>query len=153
MFTRIWHCVRQRGNNSVQIIQGRASLKFQSCFYLNQQFYGKNVNRCIQLRLMPLQFKFFKNYHHFLTLHIGKMSPYCSLQVLGNGLLVGCTQAIIDPRNANPHSGVVPLPLALLVFAIILAFGYNTGCPINPGMDFAGRLFTAVAGWGTEPFT
>lgn len=73
--------------------------------------------------------------------------------VLGNGLLVGCTQAIIDPKNANPHSGVIPLPLALLVFAIILAFGYNTGSPINPGMDFGGRLFTMVAGWGTEPFT
>jgi glycerol uptake facilitator-like aquaporin len=40
----------------------------------------------------------------------------------------------------------------LLVVAIGMTFGFNSGYAINPARDFGPRLFTAVAGWGTEVF-
>jgi len=41
----------------------------------------------------------------------------------------------------------------LLVFAIGIAFGANTGYAINPARDLGPRLFTLFTGWGKEPWT
>ena len=60
--------------------------------------------------------------------------------------------AITDARNAPPASGMAPLIVGLLVAVIGMSFGFNAGYAINPARDFAPRLFTAVAGWGTEVF-
>ena len=40
----------------------------------------------------------------------------------------------------------------LLVVGIGAAFGVNSGYAINPARDLGPRVFTAVAGWGTEVF-
>jgi aquaporin-3 len=66
--------------------------------------------------------------------------------------LVGLTIAVIDPNNAKAHTGVQPIPLAFIVYGIVMAFGHNTGAPINPAMDLGARLFTAAAGWGSDVF-
>ena len=36
---------------------------------------------------------------------------------------------------------------------IPLSFGFNAGYAINPARDFSPRLFTLIAGWGTETFS
>ena len=57
-----------------------------------------------------------------------------------------------DPKNAPPPAGLTPVVVGLLVLLIGATFGYNSGYAINPARDFGPRLFTAVAGWGTDVF-
>ncbi len=47
---------------------------------------------------------------------------------------------------------LVPVLVGLVVLNIGIAFGYNCGYAINPARDFAPRLFTLMAGFGTETF-
>lgn len=73
-------------------------------------------------------------------------------QVVGTAILMGAIFAITDARNTPPAAGMVPLVVGLLVMGIGMAFGFNSGYAINPARDFGPRLFTAVAGWGSEVF-
>lgn len=74
-------------------------------------------------------------------------------EVVGTALLVGCLFAIGDEMNkpASPFSQ--PGAVALLVVAIGMAFGMNTGYAINPARDLGPRLFSMCAGWGSRVFT
>jgi MIP family channel proteins len=74
-------------------------------------------------------------------------------EVVGTALLVGCLFAIGDEMNkpASPFSQ--PGAVGLLVVAIGMAFGMNTGYAINPARDLGPRLFSLCAGWGTKVFT
>ncbi|KAG3245000.1 hypothetical protein PI124_g10238 [Phytophthora idaei] len=74
-------------------------------------------------------------------------------EVVGTALLMGCIFAIGDELNkpANPYTQ--PSAVALLVVAIGMAFGMNSGYAINPARDFGPRLFSWIAGWGSEVFT
>ena len=73
-------------------------------------------------------------------------------QFVGTMLLMLVVLAISDARNAPPAAGMGPLIVGLLVTVIGMSFGYNAGYAINPARDFGPRLFTAVAGWGSEVF-
>lgn len=73
-------------------------------------------------------------------------------QVVGTALLVGCIFALTDRRNGAPEAGLGPLLVGALVLAIGMTYGVNSGYAINPARDFGPRLFTAVAGWGSEVF-
>jgi MIP family channel proteins len=73
-------------------------------------------------------------------------------QVVGTAILMGVIFAISDARNVPPPAGLAPLLVGLLVVGIGAAFGFNSGYAINPARDFGPRLFTAIAGWGTEVF-
>lgn len=73
-------------------------------------------------------------------------------QVVGTALLMGVILAITDPRNVPPPAGLTPVVVGLLVLLIGATFGFNSGYAINPARDFGPRLFTAVAGWGTDVF-
>lgn len=73
-------------------------------------------------------------------------------QFVGTALLMLVVLAISDARNAPPAAGMGPLIVGLLVAVIGMSFGYNAGYAINPARDLGPRLFTAVAGWGTDVF-
>merc|ERR1712168_1297956 len=43
--------------------------------------------------------------------------------------------------------------IGMLVFVIGATFGLNRGYGINPARDLVPRIFTAIAGWKSAPFT
>ena len=73
-------------------------------------------------------------------------------QIVGTAVLVLVVFAVTDPRNSPPQANITPVVVGLLVVAIGMAYGLNSGYAINPARDFGPRLFTALAGWGGEVF-
>jgi len=73
-------------------------------------------------------------------------------QVVGTALLMAVIFALSDSRNSPAPAGLAPVVVGLLVVLIGATFGFNSGYAINPARDFGPRLFTAVAGWGSEVF-
>jgi MIP family channel proteins len=72
-------------------------------------------------------------------------------QVVGTALLLLVLFALGDRRNAGPAGGG-PVLVGALVVLIGMTFGFNAGYAINPARDLGPRLFTAIAGWGSEVF-
>ncbi len=73
-------------------------------------------------------------------------------QVVGTAILVAVILGITDQRNAPAPAGLAPVIVGLLVVGIGTAFGTNSGYAINPARDFGPRMFTSLAGWGSEVF-
>jgi MIP family channel proteins len=73
-------------------------------------------------------------------------------QIVGTALLVLVICALIDDRNSAPGAKIGPFLIGLLVVAIGMCFGFNSGYAINPARDLGPRLFTLIAGWGGEVF-
>lgn len=73
-------------------------------------------------------------------------------QIVGTALLLLCIFALTDSRNTAPEAKLGPLLVGAAVFLIGMTFGYNAGYAINPARDLGPRLFTAMAGWGSEVF-
>src|SRR5919201_1001389 len=73
-------------------------------------------------------------------------------QIVGTALLVAVIFALGDRRNLPPAPAIAPVIVGALVIAIGASFGYNAGYAINPARDFGPRLFTALAGWGSDVF-
>ncbi|NXM00078.1 AQP7 protein, partial [Tyrannus savana] len=68
-------------------------------------------------------------------------------------MLVLGVHVIHDDKNNAALKGTQPLICGVLVLGIGLGMGMNTGYAINPSRDLPPRIFTAIAGWGTEVFT
>jgi MIP family channel proteins len=73
-------------------------------------------------------------------------------QIVGTALLVTLVFALTDRRNLAPDPRFGPVLFGAAVVLIGMTFGYNAGYAINPARDFGPRLFTALAGWGSEVF-
>lgn len=73
-------------------------------------------------------------------------------QIVGTALLLLCIFALTDSRNTAPEARLGPLLVGAVVFLVGMTFGYNSGYAINPARDLGPRLFTAMAGWGSEVF-
>lgn len=69
-------------------------------------------------------------------------------EVLGTFLLVYLILAITDARSAPPLANLAPLIIGMLVVAIGMSFGVDSGYAINPARDFGPRIFAWMAGWG-----
>jgi MIP family channel proteins len=84
--------------------------------------------------------------------------PFLSLagglvdQVVGTAILLLVISALGDTRNSAPAANMSPLLIGLLVVAIGMTFGFNSGYAINPARDLGPRLFTLMGGWGVEVF-
>jgi glycerol uptake facilitator protein len=65
-------------------------------------------------------------------------------EFLGTALLLGLILTIIDARNQPVQANLNPLIIGLLIVAIGLSFGLNTGYAINPARDFGPRLWVAL---------
>lgn len=74
-------------------------------------------------------------------------------QIVATMLLVLCVMAITDSKGQTIAPGLAPLLCGLVVVLIGMTFGLNCGYPINPARDLSPRLYTAVAGWGSEVFS
>jgi MIP family channel proteins len=72
-------------------------------------------------------------------------------QIFGTAILLLVIMAIGDARN-SAAGNLAPIVVGLLVMAIGMSFGFNAGYAINPARDLGPRMFTALAGWGTEVF-
>jgi MIP family channel proteins len=73
-------------------------------------------------------------------------------QVVGTALLIALIFALTDQKNLAPEGRIVPIHFGLLVVLIGMTFGFNAGYAINPARDLGPRLFTFVAGWGSDVF-
>ena len=74
-------------------------------------------------------------------------------QVIGTMLLMAGVMAVTDQKNVAPPAWLIGPLVGLLVVGIGMAFGFNAGYAINPARDFGPRLFTFVAGWGSDVFS
>ncbi|XP_060676581.1 aquaporin-10-like [Hemiscyllium ocellatum] len=73
-------------------------------------------------------------------------------EVIGTAVLLICVLSVGDAKNAGAPAFLQPLLISFSVLVIGAAMGANTGYAINPARDLGPRLFTFVAGWGTEVF-
>ncbi|MCW2985490.1 MAG: family channel protein [Conexibacter sp.] len=71
-------------------------------------------------------------------------------EVIGTALLICVLFALTDERNQPPKSNIAPFIVGLVVVAIGISFGANSGYAINPARDLGPRLLAGVAGWGSN---
>ncbi|XP_040575888.1 aquaporin-3 isoform X1 [Lepeophtheirus salmonis] len=74
-------------------------------------------------------------------------------EFVGTALLLMSVCAIIDKKNLNIPAFFHPFLIGLVVFVITMSFSFNAGAALNPARDLGPRLFTAVFGWGLDPFS
>jgi glycerol uptake facilitator protein len=69
-------------------------------------------------------------------------------EVIGTGLLICVLFGLTDERNQPPKANLAPFIVGLVVVAIGISFGANSGYAINPARDLGPRLLTWIEGWG-----
>jgi len=74
-------------------------------------------------------------------------------EVVGTAVLVFAILGVTDERNKMKAGGLAPLVIGLTITLLISLLGPLTMACFNPARDFAPRLFSALAGWGSVPFT
>lgn len=74
-------------------------------------------------------------------------------EVIGTAVLVLVIFACTDARNAGRPQGLTALTIGLTVTLLISLLGPLTMACFNPARDLGPRVFSALAGWGSVPFT
>ncbi|GMF16631.1 unnamed protein product [Phytophthora lilii] len=91
----------------------------------------------------------------FATYPSDNISNYTAFytEFVGTAMLVLSIYAITDKRNKSAGPVGSPFAFCLMIMALGMAFGMNTGYAVNPARDLGPRIFTAIAGWGSKVFT
>jgi glycerol uptake facilitator protein len=76
-----------------------------------------------------------------------------SIEIICTAVLVLVIFSVTDPKNSERPQGLAPAYIGLTVTLLISLVGPLTMACFNPARDLAPRLFTAVAGWGSIPFS
>jgi glycerol uptake facilitator-like aquaporin len=74
-------------------------------------------------------------------------------QFFATFLFIMAVLAITDAKNTQIPHVIKAVLIGLVLLIIGTSYGFNCGFPVNPARDFAPRLFTLIAGWGTKTFT
>ncbi|XP_078098280.1 aquaporin-3-like [Mustelus asterias] len=74
-------------------------------------------------------------------------------QAIGTAALILCILIIVDPLNNLVPTGLEAFTIGCVVLMIGWSMGSNSQYSLNPARDIGPRLFTAIAGWGSEVFT
>ncbi|XP_078265888.1 LOW QUALITY PROTEIN: aquaporin-7 [Rhinoraja longicauda] len=83
--------------------------------------------------------------------HLGSSNGFFD-QMIGTAALIVCILAIVDKWNNPVPKGVEAFTVGFTVLVIGLSMGFNSGYAVNPARDLGPRLFTSLAGWGSEVF-
>jgi len=91
----------------------------------------------------------------FSTYPSDNISNYTAFytEFIGTAMLVMSIYAITDTKNRPAGKYGNAFAFALMIMALGMAFGMNTGYAVNPARDLGPRLFTLCAGWGSKVFT
>ncbi len=74
-------------------------------------------------------------------------------EMLGTALLALAIFGYIDRRNEGAPGRGTPLAIGLTLTTLICIFAPISMAGFNPARDLAPRIFSALAGWGSVPFT
>lgn len=74
------------------------------------------------------------------------------IELIGTMILVFVIFTLTDPKNPIASPPLTPILIGLTVTILISLLGPLTMCGLNPARDFAPRLFSSLAGWGSIPF-
>ncbi len=74
-------------------------------------------------------------------------------ELLATAILVLVIFCVTDERNSTRPQLLTPLAIGLTVTLLISLIGPLTMACMNPARDFAPRVFSSVAGWGSVPWT
>ncbi|KAG6592602.1 putative aquaporin [Phytophthora cinnamomi] len=92
------------------------------------------------------------NFATYPSKDINNLTAFYS-EALATCMLLLCIYAITDHRNRSPGTVGTPFAFALMIMALGMSFGMNTGYAMNPARGFGPRLFTYMVGYGTKVWT
>lgn len=75
------------------------------------------------------------------------------IEVVGTAILMLVILGVTHPRNASRPQVLTAATIGLTVTILISLIGPLTMAAFNPARDLAPRIFSALAGWGSVPFT
>jgi glycerol uptake facilitator protein len=75
------------------------------------------------------------------------------IEALGTGILVLVIFGCIDRNNPSRPKELTAAIIGLTITILISLLGPFTMAAFNPARDLAPRLFSALAGWGSVPFS
>ena len=76
-----------------------------------------------------------------------------AIEVIGTAVLLLVIFCCVDEQNTNRPQILTAATIGLTVTLLISLLGPLTMACFNPARDLGPRLFSAVAGWGSVPFT
>ena len=74
-------------------------------------------------------------------------------EIIGTAILMVVILGSTDERNGSRPKVLTAVTIGLTVTLLISLLGPLTMACFNPARDLAPRLFSAIAGWGSVPFT